>query len=287
MLRHWRIILFLTVLLALGFSALPVLPSDAALSLRPVTAPAQPAPKPASLKRATGCVYWIQRGDNLFRIGLRYGVSYTYLALLNGIPNPNLIFAGTSIAVPCGGSAVPAMPQNCAPSESYTVVAGDNLFRIAYNYKTALEWVRSVNNMYGRVLRPGMVLTIPCPGSVQYREVPPPGEQPPPPGETPTEVPPTEAAPTPTPPPGTEILIQGRSFNPQTLVVIPGTTVIWTNQDTQGHTIVVGSQGNQFARSPLIPPGGSWWFQFNDAGTYDFSFAADPTVNGSLTVRNP
>lgn len=41
----------------------------------------------------------VQPGQNLFRVGLMYGVSWTYLAWLNNLPNPNAIYAGQSICV--------------------------------------------------------------------------------------------------------------------------------------------------------------------------------------------
>jgi LysM repeat protein len=45
-------------------------------------------------------LYTIQRGDNLFRIALRYGLNYVYLASYNGITNPNRIAVGQVIRIP-------------------------------------------------------------------------------------------------------------------------------------------------------------------------------------------
>lgn len=55
-------------------------------------------PKPIVLP---GCWYRVQPGDNLSRIALRYGVSVAWLASVNGIPNPNKIYAGSWLRVPC------------------------------------------------------------------------------------------------------------------------------------------------------------------------------------------
>ncbi len=276
------VILFLTGIIIIGGVALLFMPENDGQTMGFNVAQPQPLPKIAPANDA-GCTYYIRYGDNLFRIGLRYGVSYDYLAQVNGIPNPNLIYAGNTLSVPCnGGTGVPvSIPQNCGASATYTVVAGDNLFRIAYNFKTSLDWVRAANNMYGRVLRPGMVLTIPCPNTVQYKEVPPPEGAPP----APTEAPPPAA--TPTPPEGTQITITATGFDPQTVAVIPGTFVIWVNQDTQNRTIVVLQNGQQVVRSPSIPPGGTWYFQFNDLGNFDYQFGANPSIHGTIQVRNP
>jgi nucleoid-associated protein YgaU len=44
--------------------------------------------------------YTVQRGDNLFRIGMRFGCHYTVLAQYNGISNPNAISVGQVIRIP-------------------------------------------------------------------------------------------------------------------------------------------------------------------------------------------
>ena len=43
--------------------------------------------------------YTVQRGDTLSGIALRYGVTVRYLANLNGIKNPNLIFPGQILKI--------------------------------------------------------------------------------------------------------------------------------------------------------------------------------------------
>jgi hypothetical protein len=45
-------------------------------------------------------VHIVQAGENLFRIGLRYGVHFTRLATYNGITDPTLIYVGQCIAIP-------------------------------------------------------------------------------------------------------------------------------------------------------------------------------------------
>jgi LysM repeat protein len=53
-----------------------------------------PIPSPA------GETYVVQPGDNLFRIALRYGISYTYLARYNGIADPSRIYVGQVLKIP-------------------------------------------------------------------------------------------------------------------------------------------------------------------------------------------
>lgn len=57
---------------------------------------------------ASSCLrtYTVRRGDNLFRIGLRFGVRFTRLQALNGLPNPNRIFVGERLCVRGSGTAI-------------------------------------------------------------------------------------------------------------------------------------------------------------------------------------
>ena len=45
-------------------------------------------------------VHTVQPGENLFRIALKYNMSYLYLAQYNGITNPNFVVAGQQIRIP-------------------------------------------------------------------------------------------------------------------------------------------------------------------------------------------
>ena len=74
-------------------TTLPPTVTTAAPSVTSV--PATTAPSPAC--RA---IYVVRRGDNLYRIALRYGTTYTELARLNGISNPRLIYPGQRLCIP-------------------------------------------------------------------------------------------------------------------------------------------------------------------------------------------
>jgi len=72
----------------------------------------------------------VQRGDNLFRIALRYGTTVQAIASANGIANPALIYVGQTLKIPSGTQPVP-QPGG---ETTYVVQRGDNLFRIALRY---------------------------------------------------------------------------------------------------------------------------------------------------------
>lgn len=66
---------------------------------------AQPAPtaepeQPAVESPTGEQVYVVQPGDNLYRIGLRYGFTVAELAAYNGIVNPDYLTVGQEIRIP-------------------------------------------------------------------------------------------------------------------------------------------------------------------------------------------
>ncbi|MNW62732.1 lipoprotein NlpD [compost metagenome] len=71
----------------------------------PTPAPAPkpvPAPKPQPEKPATNhkVVYVVQKGDNLYRIGLKHGVDWRVLAKTNKITNVYNLKVGQKIVIP-------------------------------------------------------------------------------------------------------------------------------------------------------------------------------------------
>jgi len=116
----------------------------------------------------------VQAGENLFRIALRYGTTWPALAAANGISNPNLIYAGQVLIIPAGGqppatppptTPQPSTPQPATPPatpQQYTVVAGDNLTRIAARFGTTVAALVQANNIVNpNLIYVGQVLIIP------------------------------------------------------------------------------------------------------------------------------
>ena len=50
-----------------------------------------------------GFTYIVRCGDTVGNIAWRFGVNSTYLAQVNGLWNPNRIYAGQALWIPCGG----------------------------------------------------------------------------------------------------------------------------------------------------------------------------------------
>jgi len=102
----------------------------------------------------------VQRGENLYRIALRYGVSAQTLASSNGIVNLNHIYVGQQLVIPGQGETPEPTNQPADLDETYVVSAGDTLSRIALRYGvsiwtlTQLNGIRNASFIYvGQMLR--------------------------------------------------------------------------------------------------------------------------------------
>lgn len=96
-----------------------------------------PAPSPAPQY----VTYVIQPGDTLGGIAQRFGTTVSTLAELNGIKNPDKIYAGKTIRVPENGGAGSSAPQY------YTIRPGDTLGEIARKYNTTVNALVRLNGI--------------------------------------------------------------------------------------------------------------------------------------------
>ena len=121
-------------------------------------------------------VYIVQQGDTLTKIAQQYsGVSWLDIARTNDILNPNIIYVGQVLRIPedaNGSTAAPTSTPTTSTStstteSSYTVKAGDNLYRIGLRFNTDVETLAQLNNINDRgVVLIGQVLKLPS-GSVE------------------------------------------------------------------------------------------------------------------------
>ncbi|MBI3913559.1 MAG: LysM peptidoglycan-binding domain-containing protein [Chloroflexi bacterium] len=129
-----------------------------------------PQPLPAITRTpfpagSAACKYSVQFRDTFFSIAYRYRVSVTDLMQANFLYTPYLS-VGQQLNVPCQ-TPVPA------PFSLYTVVSGDNLFRIAVRYSTSIYALALVNGIPNpNLIFAGQTLVIPYPNSVIYTNVP-------------------------------------------------------------------------------------------------------------------
>lgn len=109
--------------------------------------------------------YTVHAGDTLSAIAERYGVSTSYLAQLNGISDPNLVFAGQVIKVGGGAGGT-----SSGGTSTYTIRPGDTLDSIAARFGTTVSRLVSLNNIAnpnlifaGQTLRVGGSGSVPPP----------------------------------------------------------------------------------------------------------------------------
>jgi murein DD-endopeptidase MepM/ murein hydrolase activator NlpD len=93
---------------------------------------------PASAQDSSITIHVVQRGETLFRIAQRYGVTVEQLALLNSISNPSNILVGQRLLVPSGESPLP---------ETHIVQPGETLATISALYNLTQEQLVALNNL--------------------------------------------------------------------------------------------------------------------------------------------
>jgi LysM repeat protein len=107
--------------------------------------------------------YVVQRGDNLYRIAQRFGITTESLAEANGITDPSRIFAGQQLIIPnfdTTGLVVENSLVGGTPA-THTVTYGESLQSIANLYGMTIEQVMQINNITNPdLIYRGQALTI-------------------------------------------------------------------------------------------------------------------------------
>lgn len=99
------------------------------------SAPSSPAPSQPTAP------YTVQSGETLSDIASRFGTSTERLMQLNRISNPDLVLAGTRLAVPVRAGTGSSRPRE------HVVQPGENLSSIAERYGMSVERLISINNI--------------------------------------------------------------------------------------------------------------------------------------------
>lgn len=100
--------------------------------------------------------YIVQEGDSLSEIAQKYETTVSYLASINGISNPNLIYPGEVLKISASGIS----SLDGKDLRSYIIQSGDTLSGIAHKFGTSvsnlIRWndIKKSNLIYsGQVLR--------------------------------------------------------------------------------------------------------------------------------------
>lgn len=99
--------------------------------------------------------YTVKRGDTLYRIANRYGITVNEIVELNNIKNPNLIYVGQILRIPLNNSINQTQPVY------YRVRRFDRLWRIAKRYGTTVNNIARLNGIINpNLIYVGQVLKI-------------------------------------------------------------------------------------------------------------------------------
>lgn len=124
-----------------------------------VPQPVAPPPVPTAPPYVYGggecnaVVHVVQRGENLFRIALRYGTTVSAIARANRIANAALIYSGQRLTINACGS-VPT-------GKTYVVQPGDTLYRIALRFGVSVPALQLANRLSSTFIVSGQTLIIP------------------------------------------------------------------------------------------------------------------------------
>ena len=94
--------------------------------------------------------YAVKSGDSLYSIAKKYGITVDALKSANG-KTSNLLSIGEILVI----------PTTTATTRTYTVKAGDSLWKIATNYGVSVNALKQANGLSSDLLSIGQVLVIP------------------------------------------------------------------------------------------------------------------------------
>ncbi len=96
--------------------------------------------------------YTVQKGDSLYLIAKRHGITVSALKSANGLTG-DLIYPGQRLVI--SGSA------SLASGSGYTVARGDSLYLIAKRFGVSVDEIKRANGLSTNIIYPGQVLSIP------------------------------------------------------------------------------------------------------------------------------
>jgi len=99
--------------------------------------------------------YTVQSGDTLWTISRKFGLTVNELKVLNNLTS-NTLSIGQVLKV---SKTTPS--TDAKTTTTYTVKSGDTLWKIAQNYNTSVDKIKSLNNLTSNNLSIGQTLKIP------------------------------------------------------------------------------------------------------------------------------
>ena len=116
------------------------LPTAALTSLPAVVLTPTPEESPAPPESLT--THIVQRGETLFSVGQKYGVSWLEIARANGISYPYWIIVGQKLTIPLGGAPVAPTGERI-----HIVQPEETLYRIGLKYGVPWQDIARANGI--------------------------------------------------------------------------------------------------------------------------------------------
>ena len=107
-------------------------------------------------------MYYVHQGDTLYRIARNNGISLSTLLEWNNLSVDSPIHPGQGLIVSysSSSSSVESNTTTQSSESTYTVKAGDGLWRIAKNHGLTLDELKSMNQLTSNIIQPGQVLIV-------------------------------------------------------------------------------------------------------------------------------
>ena len=107
-------------------------------------------------------MYYVHQGDTLYRIARNNGISLSTLLEWNNLSVDSPIYPGQGLIVSYGSSSSSEEANTTTQSSesTYTVKAGDGLWRIAKNHGLTLDELKAMNQLTSNIIQPGQVLIV-------------------------------------------------------------------------------------------------------------------------------
>ena len=106
----------------------------------------------------SGDIYIVKKGDTLWDIARKYGMTVNELKELNNLSS-NLLKIGQTLKIKQTDSKEES--EQTKPLNTYTVQKGDNLYSISNKYNTSVDELKKINNLSTNIIQIGQVLKIP------------------------------------------------------------------------------------------------------------------------------
>lgn len=98
--------------------------------------------------------YTVKRGDSLYSIAKKYGVSVSSITKLNNLSNNNLSI-GQELLIPVSNDS-----SNQSSGRTYIVQKGDSLYSISKKFGVTVDSIKSKNNLKSNLLSIGQKLIV-------------------------------------------------------------------------------------------------------------------------------